>query len=225
MILRSMTDAQLIRWMPYVFPFFFVGMWLLVTTLLGVMSGWFSLQAWYTDESGEEPLLTLGWQSGVMGVRVNLNNVLTLSAKPSGLSIRMWRIFGPFLKPLLIPWNEISAEPSRSIFTQMVKLGLGKPPNGTLKISAATWSKLVAAAGRVAKVPLPEAPVFSQKSIVGRMVLEWVLVTAAAATFFWFGPYLISPRGERDGLPLGVCILFPAIVFGIGQIVRYAREI
>ena len=188
-----MTDEQILRWIPYVFPFFFVGMWLLITTLLGFLSGWFSLQEWYADDSGDEPVLTLGWQSGMMGVGVNLNNVLTLAAKPSGLSIRIWRIFGPFQKPLLIPWSEITAEASRSFFTQLVKLGLGNPPNGRLKISAATWSKLVAAAGPVAHVPLPAAPAVSQKSMAGRMFLEWLAITAGAATFFWFAPYLISP--------------------------------
>lgn len=219
-----MTDEQFLTWMPYAFPFFFVGMWLLITTLLGFMSGWFSLQEWYADDSSDEPVLTLGWQSGMMGAGVSLNNALTLAAKPSGLSIRIWRVFGPFQKPLLIPWSEISAEASRSFFTQMVKLGLGKPPNGRLKISAATWSKLVAAAGSVANGPLPAAPAVSQKSMAGRMFLEWLVITAGAAMFFWFAPYVISPPGERIGLPIGVCILFPAVVFGIGQLIRYARE-
>jgi hypothetical protein len=204
-----MTDEQLLSW---------------ITSLLSFMSGWFSLQQWYADDGDEEPLLSLGWQSGVMGAGVNLNNVLTLAAKRSGLSIRMWRIFGPFLKPLLIPWSEISAEPSRRLFTQMVNLGLGNPPNGRLKISAATWSKLVAAVGSVANVSLPAVATVSQRSMAGRMFVEWMVITAGAATFFWFAPYLISPPGERIGLPIGVCILFPAIVFGIGQLIRYARE-
>jgi hypothetical protein len=106
----------------------------------------------------------------------------------------------------------------------MVDLGLGNPPNGRLKISAATWSKLVTAAGPVANVPLPPAAAVSQRSLAGRMFLEWMVITAGAATFFWFAPLLISPLGERIGLPIGVCILFPAIVFGIGQLIRYARE-
>jgi hypothetical protein len=219
-----MTDEQILRWMPYVFPIFFVGMWLLISTLLGVMSGWFNLQQWYADDNSEEPLLKLGWQSGVMGVGVNLNGILTLAAKRSGLSIRIWRIFGPFQKPLLVPWSEISAEPARSFFTQMVKLGLGNPPNGRLKINAATWSKLVAVAGPIAKVPLPPATAVSRKSMALRMFLEWVVITAGAATFFWFAPYFISPPGERVGLPIVICILFPAIVFGLGQLIRYARE-
>lgn len=211
--------------MPYVFPLFFAGMWLLSTTLLGIMSGWFSLQQWYADEYREEPLLRLGWQSGVMGTWVNLNGVLTLSACRSGLSIRIWRAFGPFQKPLLIPWGEITAEPSRSFFTKMVRLGLGNPPNGRLKINAASWSKLVAAAGPVASVPLPAAPAISQKSIATRLFLEWVVITAGAATFFHFAPQFLTEPGETTiGIPIGVCIALPAIVFGFSQLVRYGRE-
>ena len=220
-----MTEEQILKWMPYVFPFFFAGMWLVITTLLGVMSGWFSLQQCYADDVDEEPLLKLGWQSGVMGFGVNLNGILTLSARRSGLSIRIWRVFGPFQKPLLIPWSEITAQPSRTFFTKMVKLGLGNPPNGKLKINAASWSKLVAAAGPVASVPLPTASAISRKSIATRLFLEWVVITAAAATFFYFAPQFLSEPGETiTGIPIGVCIGLPAFVFGFGQLVRYGRE-
>src|SRR3954453_11772213 len=106
-------------WFPYAFPLFFIGMWLLVTTMIGFMSGWFNLQQWYADDGNDEPLLTIKRQSGGMGAGVALNNVLKLSACRSGLSLRVWRIFAPFQKPLLVPWSEIETEPSRSFFTPM----------------------------------------------------------------------------------------------------------
>ena len=135
-----MTDGQILHWFPYAVPVVFVGMWLLVTAMLGLMSGWFNLQQWYPDDGSEEPLLRLCWQSGMMGMGVRLNNCLTLSAKPSGLSIRMTRIFALFQRPLLIPWNEITAEPSQMFFMPMVKLSFGNPATGKLKISARSWS-------------------------------------------------------------------------------------
>ena len=88
-----------------------------------------------------------------MGFGVNLNGILTLSACRSGLSIRIWRVFGPFQKPLLVPWSEITAQPSRTFFTKMVKLGLGNPPNGKLKINAVSWSKLVGRPGQWQALP------------------------------------------------------------------------
>ena len=50
-----MTSEQVVRWLPFAFPLLFVGIWLMVSTLLGMMSGWFSLQQWYPDDGSEEP--------------------------------------------------------------------------------------------------------------------------------------------------------------------------
>jgi len=129
------------------FPFLFVGMWLLVTTILGFMSGWFTLQQRYSDDRNEEPLLKLGWQSGSMGLGVSFGSCLTLASRREGLSVRVWRIFGPFQRPLLIPWRDISAEPKRILFYRMVRLSFGSPPLGSLKISQRAWDRLIAAAG------------------------------------------------------------------------------
>ncbi len=135
------------KWFLMAFPFLFVGMWLLVTTMLGFMSGWFSLQQWYPDDRNEDPLLKLRWQSGSMGLGVSFSSCLTLASRRDGLSVRVWRIFGPFQRPLLIPWNEITAEPKRFLLYRMVRLNFGRPPSGSLKISERTWNKLIAAAG------------------------------------------------------------------------------
>lgn len=135
------------KWFLIAFPFLFVGMWLLITTMLGFLSGWFSLQQRYSDERNEEPLLKLRWQSGSMGRGVSFSSCLTLASRRDGLSLRVWRIFGPFQRPLLIPWREIAAEPKRVLFYRMVRLSFGNPPSGSLKISQRAWDRLVAAAG------------------------------------------------------------------------------
>jgi hypothetical protein len=61
------------------FPLFFIGLWLLISTVLAVLSRWFSLMTRYPNRP-ETPLLKLGRQSGSMGMRVGLNGILTLSA-------------------------------------------------------------------------------------------------------------------------------------------------
>lgn len=142
-----MTDQSILRWLPFAMPVFFVGMWFLVTMLIGLMSGWFGLQQWYADDGTEEPLLRLRGQSGFMGIGVRLNGVLTLAACRSGLSVRVSRFFAPFQKPLLIPWSEIVATEKKSFFTTMTRLELGKPANGKLTINAKTWARLTEAAG------------------------------------------------------------------------------
>ena len=92
-----MTNETVLRWLPFAFPLFLAAMWLLSTTLIGLMSGWFGLQQWYADDGNEEPLLKLRGQSGLMGrMGARLNGMLTLGACRSGLSLRVPRFFAPF---------------------------------------------------------------------------------------------------------------------------------
>jgi hypothetical protein len=123
----------ILRILPFVFPLVFIGFWLLITTILAFVSGWFGLQQWYADDGDEEPLLRLRGQTGFMG-GVRLNGALTLAATRRGLSIRVSRIFAPFQKPLLIPWSEIDAIEQKRWFSTMIRLDLGKPANGKLTI-------------------------------------------------------------------------------------------
>lgn len=199
---------------------FFVATWLIVTGLLGAMSGWFSLQQWY-ERPSEEPFLKLTRQWGSMGtLGVSFKGILTLAAYRSGLGLSVPRIFGPFQHPFVVPWNEIDAAPSRSFLTPLVKLSLGRPANGSLKISARSWAKLVAAAPLTAGIRMPETPSISQRSMAVGMLLEWLLVTAFASSLF----YVVTNVGNGPGLSLWLCILAPAVGFGIGQLMRFARQ-
>ena len=219
-----MTNEVVIRWLPIALPIFFVGIWLFASLLLGVMSGWFNLQQWYPDDGGEEPLLKFGGQSGRMGMSVALNSCLTLRAYPSGLGVAIWRPFAPFQKPLRIPWGEIEAEPSSSFLLPMVKLHLGKPENGRLKISARIWSRLVEAVPQNGENPIqmPAAPEVSAGSVARAMFAQWAVIT----TILGLACYLFVPRqaGSQGAMPMGLLIAFPAIVFGIAQLIRFARE-
>jgi hypothetical protein len=61
---------------PVYFPLFFLVMWIIVTTLLGVLSGWFVLMRAYPDR-GEAPLQSFSWQSGSMNM-VGMRSILRL---------------------------------------------------------------------------------------------------------------------------------------------------
>lgn len=218
-----MTDAAVQNWFLYAFPVFFAGMWLVVTTMLGLMSGWFSLQRRYPDDGREKPLLALRGQSGMMGSGVSFNGILRLQAYPSGLGIGVWRVFGPFLKPLRVPWAEIEAEDSSSFLMPMMKLRLGRPANGTLKISVRNWARLVEVVPQASRlhVQMLSAQQVRRRSSAEALVLQWLAIIAFAAAFFYFGPRLM---GAEVAPPISVCIGFPAIVVGILQLIRYVRE-
>lgn len=205
---------------PIVFPFLLAAMWIAVSAILGLLSGWFALQRKY-PRPGDEPLLVLSKQSGQMGWGVALSGILKLSAHEDGLGIGISRIFGPFQRSFIVPWNEIEAEPGSTVFAPNMKLMLGRPPAGSLKISARSWSKLIEAAGS-SNAWLDSAHTSpSDASIAKGMFLEWLVFTALAASFFYFAPRL---SGNAPEIPIAICIGFPAVVIGIGQLMRYSRE-
>ena len=198
-------------------------MWLCVTTVLGLLSGWFGLRKHFPDKGDEEPLLKLGGQSGSMGIGVSMSGILKLRAYPSGLGVGIFRLLGPFQKPLKIPWSEIEASSSSSFLVPMAKLQLGRRASGQLKISARSWAKLVDAAQQstAVAVAMPNAERVSRRSTAQAMFLQWLAITALAAAFFYLAPRL---NGIGEGLPLGIAIGFPAVSFGVAQLVRFLRE-
>ncbi len=218
-----MSDVTIEHWIPYALPLFFLGMWLVVTTIQGFMSGWFSLQQQFPDDGNEEPLLKLSGQYGSMGIGVSMSGILKLRAYPSGLGLGISRLFGPFQKPLKIPWSEIEAKSSSGFLVPMAKLQLGRSASGRLKINARSWMKLVDVAQQstAVAIQMPHALPVSRLSTARGMFLQWLVITGLAASFFYFAPRM---NGVEAALPLGVAIGFPAVVFGFAQLVRYFRE-
>jgi len=212
------------------FPFFFAGMWFFVTTRLTKMCGWQALSQRYPDQD-ERPILRLRGQSGQMGANVNLNGILTLDACSTGLRIGIWRIFGPFSRPFLVPWAEIQAGPQKALFMDLVRLTFSQPPVGNLSLASAVWARLSAATPGGAKVtvngyikPIPN------RQLLLRLSLSWLLLTAAAAAFFQLAPRLLllldqgPVAAHATTPPLLVTILAPAIVLGIGVVGAYLSQ-
>jgi len=199
------------------FPLLFVGLWLTITIGLGFVSGWYALAREFPDRL-ETPLLTLKNQSGSLG-GVGMNRVLTLSVCPSGLRIGMMRIFGPFSRAFFVPWDAISVTRYERFFLQRGKIGFGKPSVGSLTLPAEVTDRLARAAG----TSWPEDGAFPEESNAqagSRIFKQWVVSTCFAATFFIVAPRLMAPNGAAFP-PIAVAILFPAVVFGIGSIIRY----
>jgi hypothetical protein len=216
--MHTMSDTEATIFLSF-FPFFFIGMWLLVTTMLGFMSGWFSLQSQF-PRSTETPLLTFRGLSARMGLGVNLNGILRLRACPSGMEVGIWRAFGPFQRPFLVPWAEISAERRTRFFMPMARLGLGSPEIGSLTIDAGIWQRLSAHAPRSARLD-PSFPPVSNRALAQGLALQWAALMLLIGAFFAFATQL-----SRDFplLPLLVFLSLPAIALGVTQIVRYARQ-
>jgi hypothetical protein len=202
------------------FPLFFVSLWLAVTTVLAVLSGWFRLMARFPNQT-VEPLLRIRGQSGSMGLGVSMRGILALSVCPSGLRVGIMRVFGPFCRDFLVPWEAIRVTRKNVLFWPVAKLQFGYPAIGSLTIPARVANRLARAAmGR-----WPEAESFPEekhRDTLRRLLTQWAAITAIAALFFTLVPLAVAPTGVRP--PILVAILFPAIVFGAVTIVRYIRE-
>ena len=191
-------------------------MWLAITTILSLSSGWFRLMLRFPNRD-EPPLLQIKMTTGTMGLGVGLRGILTLSVCPSGLRVGMLRLFGPFCRDFFVPWESIAVTRETSFFSPGVKLHFDNPVIGTLRIRPDDAERLAfTASGRWPKTePRPEE---GRRNILRRLLTQWAVFTGAAALFFVFAP-LLGPGGGRPPLLIG--ILFPAIFFGVVTFVRF----
>jgi hypothetical protein len=202
------------------FPWFFAALWLAVTTILAVLSGWFRLMARYPNQT-EEPLLRIRGQSGSMGLGVSMRGILTLSVCPSGLRIEIMRVFGPFCRDFFVPWQAISITRKHGLLSPAATLQFGSPGVGSLTIPAHVADRLARAAlGLWPETgPFPEE---QHRDTLQRLLTQWAVMTCAGALFFTLVPLAVAPPGARP--PIVVAILFPAIFFGVVTMVRYVFE-
>ncbi len=205
-------------------PFFFIGVWLFGTTMFGLLSGWFALQSQF-PRGDEAPLVTFRRLSGYMGLGVSLSGMLTLNACPSGLRLAIWRVHGPFQRPFLVPWAEISPEPKTSFFMPMVRLGLGSPEVGKLTIDAGIWQKLAAHAPAGRRTTAAPLPLVTNQQLARGLALQWAVISAIPVAFFAFFAFVSQLPPGPPLLLLAVFITaLPVIAVGIAQFIRYVRQ-
>jgi hypothetical protein len=176
---------------PLYFLLAFPLLWFAVTMILSFLSGWLGLMERYPN-SDEIPIVTLANQSGSLGL-VSMRGILKLSVCASGLRIGIMRIFGPFCRDFLVPWNEITVTRRDRYFWKVAKLSFGQPSNGNLKVFAEVADRMARAAGN----RWPEQGSFPQETrsqSVSRIAKQWVAMTALAAAFFIIAPRLATPN-------------------------------
>ena len=197
------------------FPLLAVAAWLMATTILALLSGWFRLAAEYPDQA-MEPTQKLRWQSGRIGL-VTMRGILTLSVCTSGLRVGISRFFGPFCRDFLVPWERIAVVRTTTLFSPAAELQFGDPTVGTLTIPAHAANKLA----RAAIGHWPEAGIFLEEKRgdrFRRLLSEWAIATSFVALFLTIFRLAVAPAG---GPPIWFTAVFPAIFFGVVFIVRF----
>lgn len=212
------TTAPLILLLT--FPVLFVGLWLAIGLVLGVMSGWNDLALAYPDRDDEVVRRFTG-RSGAIGAGVNINGVLELTVCREGLRLAVSRLFLPFWRPIFVPWREITVERRTMLFWPMARLQFGGRAGSALTLRASLANLLARTAGGA----WPEAGDFpspDRGALLTRAVIEWVLLTGLAAAFFTLAPWAAS--GGRVVIPPAVTLGFPAVVLGLAVMIQYVRQ-
>ena len=204
---------------PWAFPVVFVGLWLVVTTFLGVLSGWYGLAARFPNRP-QPARFKLSHAYGSMR-GVNFNGILVLSVCPDGLRVGMWRIFGPFSRDFFVPWQQLHVDRHDRILWKVAALRFGAY-GPRLKIMSHVADRLAAAAGG----QWPERGVFRRETAPQaaiRIGIQWLAATAVAATFFSLVPrFAGAPAGFP---PLAVAIALSALVFGVASLFRFVASV
>jgi hypothetical protein len=213
---------QLSPWIMSIFPVFFIGLWLLMTIVFGLMSGWYGLMSRFPNRP-ETPIRRFKNLSGSMGAGVNMSGILKISVCPSGLRIGIWRIFGPFCRDFFVPWSQLRVIRRNRILWQVAELNFGSSRAGRLKIEGYMANRLA----RAAAERWPEAGSFPPES-AGQaffgVFIQWLAVTTFAGLFFFLAPRLAG-GSETTFPPIWIGFLFPAIVFGIYSLPRFFARI
>jgi hypothetical protein len=215
------SDQSFRSTIPFVILLLFPGLWLIVTSLLGLLSGWYALMLRYPDTQ-ESTLFSVNRQSGVMGQVVSMSRILRLEVCSSGIRVGVMRLFGPFCRDFLVPWGEIAIVRKDRFLWQAAELRFGIPPIGRLSIAAHVANRLARAASPNWPEPGP-FPEESKSQAIKAVFKEWFMMTSFAALFFIIAPRLIVPRGQAVP-PVSVAILFPAVVVGFASLFRFLER-
>ena len=134
------------RHLAAIFPIYFLLLWLLVSTIISFIGGWFSLAKVYRTRA---VFNGARWrmQSGQMRWRANYNNALTIGVNQQGLYLASVFFFRFMHPPLLIPWNEITVRRSQGWFFEYVTFTLGRERAIPLQIRGNLAARLHESAG------------------------------------------------------------------------------
>lgn len=134
-----MTEIE--GYLPVLFSIFFVTLWIFILWIFSYVSGWRRLAERYrhrSDFQGE----FIRFQTARMNL-VNYKNVLHLGLSRQGLYLNQMVLFGLFHKPVLIPWEEIVAEPYQRMLFRGYRLQFRSVPRVRLELYQSTFQRIV----------------------------------------------------------------------------------
>jgi hypothetical protein len=144
------TNEPSINWVftnPLFFVIYFIALWVLVSYLVGLLSGWIALSRRFRDSGA---FYSYQWPFQSVRMRTlwgNYHNCANFGADEAGLYMAVFPLFRLGHAPLFIPWPEIQViSGNRGLLFKKRKLLLGRQELIPLVVSVSLAEKLKAAA-------------------------------------------------------------------------------
>jgi hypothetical protein len=150
---RSAPLEPLSSWMPFLFPVFFVAMWVGVGYLLAGIGGWHALARHYAAADAVDGT-RFRFRSARVG-SVNYGSCVSFVTSLRGLHISTLPLFRAGHRPLFVPWADVSARPARQWLAAAVELRFARVPTVSVRVSRRLGEALVRESG--GHVTLPAA--------------------------------------------------------------------
>ncbi len=131
---------------PFLFPVFFALFWIFILSSLSRLSGWSTLVDHYkSDQSlngSKKHLQSMSMGSGTF-MDVGYSNIVTLEVNADNLALSLMFLFQPGHHRIVIPLNELTAEPHKIFFIfNGVRFSTVKAP--AIKITTMrSWAKWI----------------------------------------------------------------------------------
>ena len=144
LIFAGRDQAPFPLWFPFLALF---GTSFLVMFVISRVGGWAKLEESYRTEQPFFGTL-IRFQAAQFRKATNYNGCLNFGGDPAGLYMVPMLLFRAFHPPLLIPWEEISAQPVKLWkFWDFVELRFQRAPDVPVRIKQSLAEKLAQASG------------------------------------------------------------------------------
>lgn len=130
---------------PFLFPIFFIGMWIIVSFLLARMGGWSHLAESYQSQAqftGKK----LYFQSCRLGL-VNYSGCLTVGSNYYGVYLAVFPLFRVGHPPLLIPWSDITTAEHKGLVFSYLDFTFARVPSAKLRLPSGLGYKVMSMRG------------------------------------------------------------------------------
>jgi hypothetical protein len=138
-------QSALSAYAVFLFPFLVIALWILVTSVVGIMSGWHALARRFRTDSktyGETRTAGPFFYSVYMRFWGHYSSVIRMTAAQDALYLSVLFLFRAGHPPLRFPWSEIRFGETTSFWKTYIELTLGNEEQIPMRISRRMARKL-----------------------------------------------------------------------------------